>query len=520
VDQCTANADQGTVRNFLKLIREKGVSLSAVDGQLHFEAPEDVLSELDKQLLRAYRNEIIGVLEGRSGAISKSECSLRSSHRRYPLAFSQLAHWWRYRLRERAAIRQIASATRLHGPLDVALLIRSISLVACRHDALRARIVRIEPEPEQEVIESQEPEVRVGDLSPMPQTIREREVLRIIDQLIMAPIDVAVGPLWAVHLLKLSDTEHVLVVAMEHIISDDASMNILLDEIFAQYGIEMCPGSNPLPEVSLNFPEHARLQRMSQWEWSNRHEAFLASRLKDCGRVRFPQEMSSPGDSANGWSSVSFRIGKDVKRKLIDRSRSRGTTAAMIVFTAFAALVLRWCECSRGVIRYQIDGRKSPKFERSIGYYSSTLYLLIEVGEEDGFIGFLDRVTEEYANAYDRADWSYIAAQPEPPDFTHNAAFNWIPLRSSEQYPEIALPRHVPRRHPVSFVHPMLKVSSTDSEPIALFYERERDIDGSILYPMSRISRRSMERFAMNLRKFIDALLYEQDGRVQDVVLI
>ena len=74
--------------------------------------------------------------------------------RRAPLAFSQLAHWHLYRLAERPAIRQIASATRLRGRLDLEALQESIRVIVRRHDALRMRVVDLEGAPIQELDES------------------------------------------------------------------------------------------------------------------------------------------------------------------------------------------------------------------------------------------------------------------------------------------------------------------------------------------------------------------------------
>jgi hypothetical protein len=93
-------------------------------------------------------------------------------------------------------VRQIASATRLCGALDVGCLRNSLGAVVRRHDALRTRVVTIEGVPLQEVDSACACEPKLDDLSGLPADLRAAEITRLIEEQILEPIDVAVGPLF------------------------------------------------------------------------------------------------------------------------------------------------------------------------------------------------------------------------------------------------------------------------------------------------------------------------------------
>ena len=49
------------------------------------------------------------------------------------------------------------------------------------------------------------------------------------------PFDLARGPLWRARLWRLDETEHLMLLAMHHIVSDGWSMGVLVREVTALY---------------------------------------------------------------------------------------------------------------------------------------------------------------------------------------------------------------------------------------------------------------------------------------------
>src|SRR3569833_2569595 len=144
-----------------------------------------------------------------------------------PLSFTQLSHWHLGGLAERPADRQIVSATQLQGPLESEALQRSLDESVRRHQALRTRIVLSEGGPLQEVLESCRCEIEYATHPAVPHSHRHDLICLEIERFVSQPVDISQAPLYGVRVLRLSADEHVLIIAMEHSISDASSLRFL-----------------------------------------------------------------------------------------------------------------------------------------------------------------------------------------------------------------------------------------------------------------------------------------------------
>src|SRR5256885_7588621 len=77
--------------------------------------------------------------------------------------------------------------------------------------------------------------IPVTDLSHLPEPEREAEAQRILTIEGRRPFDLSHGPLIRSVLLRLRDTEHILLVTTHHIVTDGWSMGILHTELMEFY---------------------------------------------------------------------------------------------------------------------------------------------------------------------------------------------------------------------------------------------------------------------------------------------
>jgi hypothetical protein len=373
----------------------------------------------------------------------------------------------------------------------------------------------------QEISDSVDPELWVIDLSATADGQREAEVIHQIEKLILEPIDVASGPLFGARLLRVRDDEHVFIVAMEHIISDAFSINILLRELFAVYFLKFKGHAFSLPTVPVQFPDYAIWQRNAERSWLEKHGAYWNERLKGCSRLRFPVDECLQTGTRVGWGTVPVRVGRGLREELYQWSQRRRTTLVMAVLTAYIGLVSRWCNVSEVAIQYQTDGRVSQKVANTIGFFASPLYLSMTLREDDSFLDLINRVTEEYCDACEHADFCYMVAQVPQPEFTRNTAFNWLPQGSVNiDLSDLGGSEDVITLSPVRFEHPMTRSLGFDGEPSVLLVEADGEILGDVYFPLSRFSVDTMSRFGRNFLAFIEALLRRPEERVKNLSLI
>jgi hypothetical protein len=518
------------IATVLGRVRRKGVRLWSENGQLRYQAPRGALTPEEIEALRQAKGHIVSLLENAARIQKVSPSNGPDVHRhirphtgRAPLSFSQLAYWHIFRLDQRPGIRQITSALRLQGRLNLTALESSLTEVIRRHDALRTRIVLQDGVPGQEVDDPQPLELKVGDLTSLSQPDRETEVVRIIQDLILEPLDLSAGPLLGVKLLRSSDREHVLILAMEHIISDAFSLGLLLRDTFTAYTQVVRGIDFSLPGIPVQFRDYSVWQWETNPAWVARHGAWWKKRLENAGRVKFPldevlQNTAASEQPRRGWGTISVEIDRDLKAQLVEWCRQHQTTLVMGVFTAYVALVLRWCNVTECVFQYQTDGRVDPKIQNAIGYFAAELYLRIHLLPTDSFLDLLKRVTAVYCESHDHADFSYLGSQSPRPEFAKNTTFNWVPASHKIDLSALDETEDALTATPIPFEHPMLKGLERDNEPVILLYDTDGGILGGVYFPLERFSPETMAVFRNALLDFIREMLRNPRRRPNDLV--
>lgn len=516
------------IADMVEQVRRKGVRLWCDQGQLRYEAPKGALTTADIQSLRACKADVIAYLEAVSMSDLETKPARPARINRVPLTFSQLSHWQWFNLGKRRHLRQIASATRIQGRLDVDAFRRGIAEIIHRHDALRTRIVIVDGGPLQEVSVTGSCKLEVVDLTVCQANLREEEIARQIEQFVLQPVDVTCDPLLGLRLLQLGDDEHVLLAAMEHIISDMFSLSILLRDLFTAYRDILQGRPLSLPEIPLQFIDHAIQQSATRTLWLQRHGVYWRERLRDCGRVRFPADARLLPNPSPGWDALPVKIGGELKLELREWCRTHRTTLAMSVFTAYAALVLRWCNVPQMVVQYVTDGRVDAQLHNTIGAFGYLMSLRIELQQGGNFLDLLQHVTQEYCGAQENADAAYIEAQEPRPEVLRNCAFNWLPQGfvswgrqgSKVDLSDLERSGDAIVCTPVPFKHPMLKILDWDREPFVLLFDTDEDISGDVYFPTERFSPRTIQRFGRNFLWFVDRLLKQPTVPVKDVLLM
>ncbi len=493
------------------------MKLRAENGRLHYQGSKGVLNRDDLAALAHYKGQILALLTGIQSLDVQIEPRERTAY--VPLTYSQLAHWRRYRLGEQLHLRQIASATRLSGRLNLDALRNSLAEIVRRHEAMRIRIVMVDGEPMQKVADSAQYELKIDDLNSIPEELQETEVRRRIEICIAQPVDVTVGPLFAARLLRLRENSHVLVISMEHMISDGISLNIVLRDLLSAY--EQAAASRPIswPDLPVQFADYAAWQADAQRARIKEHAAYWRERLASCDRAAFPEDSSPRGQPQRGWTAASIEIGTERQRALREWCRVNGATLPITVLAAYAALVLRWCKAQKIVVRYVTDGRITPALENTVGYFAYLLFLRVELRESDTLIDLVRQVTEEYCNAQECPHLGCIEAQTPLPPFARGCGFNWVPHGSDDDSRGARSSERSLICSPVWFDHPMLKMLEQDIDPFALFYDTPEGLIGTINYAQDRFSKVTMDRFVRNFLMFIDALVTRSSSRVASIPL-
>ncbi len=313
--------------------------------------------------------------------------------RAFPLSFAQERLWILERLDPGSAVYHMAGGARLDGPLDVASLRRAVAEVVRRHEALRTSFPEEGGEPVQRIGGSAV-ELPLVSLTGLPQEIRERQAERLAGEEARKPFDLAAGTPMRSLLLRLGEERHRLLVTIHHIAADEASLEVLVEDLAALYERE------ELPAPPLQFADFAVWQReRPRWDGL----AWWEERLAGLGPLDLPTDR--PRSEARGprGGLETIEAPAELTAGLAALARREGATLFLVLLTGLQTLLGRLAGTDDVAVGSPVSQRSFRELERVVGLFVDTLVLRSDLSGDPRFRELLGRVRETAATAHEHA---------------------------------------------------------------------------------------------------------------------
>lgn len=425
-----------------------------------------------------------------------------------PLTFQQ--QWLWNLLRRHAGWNCLLPfALRISGALQPDLLRRSFVELIERHEALRTRFLvidRLERQCSSAACENQFERASVADTAGSSGTHAQARLL--VEDFFRQGLDLAAGPPFKIKLLQLNDREHVLAVAMHHLVSDGFSASLLFRELWLLYGELVHGQPSPLSRIPMQYAEYALWQHETNCAWQQKHAPYWESRLATAQRLQMPADECGP---ARGCAGMQLHFDAPLSGQLLLLARQAGTRPAMVMLTVCVAVMAQWSRQKDFVLAFNVVGRHRPEHEHMIGYFPYFLLLRMQLQGDETFMALLRHVVHEFQQAYAHQDFGRLAARlPDLP----RALFQWLPWMPDELdgIPSSAASRRsgveVERFHfdfsgrPAALVDIAIQVADTPAGLCASFGYR------ADLFPA-----KTMDRLAQDLRTMSERFVRDPYAR-------
>jgi hypothetical protein len=178
-----------------------------------------------------------------------------------PASFAQQRLWILSQLDQNSFAYNLGSVVRLSGSLDVDALEPSLNEIVRRHEILRTTFTAVDGQPMQVIAPTPNLNLTIKDLSDIPSSERDAVAMNLTAEESQLPFDLSSGPLLRATLLRLGDSEHLLLLFMHHIVSDGWSMGVLFKELSALYAALHSGHDSPLDELTIQYADYAQWQR-------------------------------------------------------------------------------------------------------------------------------------------------------------------------------------------------------------------------------------------------------------------
>lgn|GEM_PF-1660087 len=362
----------------------------------------------DVPLRLLFNNPSIGGLLGAMETLQEQSVAPLTPRRKTtdlpPLSFAQQRLWLLDQLQPGNSAFNLPWLVRLRGMLDVAALQLALNALVARHDSLRTRFAASAGEPVQIIAPTQQ--------LPLTQHhaygLSEAQLQVQLRERIARSFDLQQGPLIRADLWELRRDDHVLLLCMQHIVSDGWSMGVIYRELsvlYAHYCAEPAT-PHPLPGLTVQYADYALWQR----EWLAglkfpQHLNYWHEQLADappllalCTDYPRPPVQSYAGD----W--VDLELPKVLSEQLTALAAAQGCSVFMLLLAGFKVLLARYAGADDIVVGTPVAGRQWTELETQVGFFLNTLVLRSDLSGNPRFTDLLQAVRKTALDAFEHQD--------------------------------------------------------------------------------------------------------------------
>ena len=405
-------------------LRELSITLWVDGEQLGCRAPKGTLTPQLTKELSARKSDILRYLKQAEALTANVGSTIKPVPRNQalPLSFGQQRLWFLDRLEGPAPTYNMPLAVRLDGPLDTKALERALIEITARHEILRTNFTIRDQHPILQIHHTAEGFFTVlATDEPLSGTPAEQElkIQRLVQEEAQRCFDLTADRLLHVTLVRLSDTAHLLLLTMHHIISDGWSLGVFLRELASFYAAFSQGRPSPLSALPIQYVDYAH------WQHERLQGDFLASQLAywQTQLAGVPEVLALPTDrprppiQTHRGCSLSDVLDAGLTTRLHALSQNAGTTLFMTLIAGFAILLSRYSSQHDIVLGTPIANRNHPELEGLIGLFINTLVLRFDLSGNPSIRDFLEQVRGTCLQAYDHQDvpFEQLVEKLKPP---------------------------------------------------------------------------------------------------------
>jgi amino acid adenylation domain-containing protein len=280
------------------------------------------------------------------------------------------------------------------GALDVEALRRALSTVLSRHEVWRTTFACVDGVPRHFVPEPVEIDLPLVGLSHMGAEEAERRAGKIATADAQRHYDLARGPLIRPRLIRVTDGDHRLYLAMHQLVFDWVTLQrVLLPELIAAYRAYATGQALSLPEPQSQYSDYAIWQR--DWLSGPTAAARIArwrSRLSGVTSTQLPLDHPTPAGQRFARGTIPLTIDYATVEGLRVASRRAGGTLFHALAAAYAWWLHRYTESSDVVFVTLHDLRWRKPLSTVAGACVTPVAVRCEVTGQETFIELVDRV--------------------------------------------------------------------------------------------------------------------------------
>ncbi|MCA9538419.1 MAG: AMP-binding protein [Myxococcales bacterium] len=219
------------------------------------------------------------------------------------------------------------------------------------------------------------------------------------------PIDPIAGPVARVHLWRLDDATHALLINVHHIALDGWSIGVALRELSHAYAAFAAGGRPSLPPPALDYADFAVWQR--RWladEVLRRQLAYWQANLAEAPALDLPTDHPRPAVRSHRGASVALALDATLTDGIDALCRAHDVTPFMVLLAGLSVVLSRLSGQDDLVVGSAIANRNRAELEGMVGFFVNSLALRVGLTGALTVGDLLARVRRTTLDAYAHQD--------------------------------------------------------------------------------------------------------------------
>ena len=343
--------------------------------------------------------------EGKTLTEQEPESPDAKTETSHPLSHGQQALWFLHRNAPESPAFNTAAVIRILSPIDVPVLIAVFESLIARHPSLRGTFSEQDGRPVQIVHDHQD--ICFEEIDASRDT--EEELHRRVTETYKRPFDLEQGPLLRVNLFTRAPKDHVLLVAIHHIVTDGWSFWMLLSELLALYPARMAHQAATLPPLEYQYRDFVKWQAdlLAGPEGERLWEYWREQLSGELPILDLPTDRPRPPIQTYNGASVFFTLPETLIQGLKEQAQTSGATDYMILLAAFQVLLHRYTGQEDILVGSPATGRSRPEFESILGYFVNPIVLRARLEDNPSFASFLDQMRRTVLDSLAHQDYPF-----------------------------------------------------------------------------------------------------------------
>ncbi|MEC3841991.1 surfactin non-ribosomal peptide synthetase SrfAA [Bacillus amyloliquefaciens] len=285
------------------------------------------------------------------------------------------------------------SVLRLKGKLDAEKLKSVMKQLTERHEAFRTTFDIKDGETVQRIWAEADIDMEYHEPS-------EEDAEQIIQSFIR-PFRLDQLPLVRTGLVKLAEHDHLLLFDMHHIISDGASVGVLIDELSRLYGGET------LEPLRIHYKDYAVWQQtfIESEQYRKQEEHWLQELDGELPVLTLPADYSRPAVQTFEGDKLVFSLTEEQTSALRSLAKQTDSTMYMVLLASYSAFLSKLSGQHDIIVGSPVAGRSHADLANVIGVFVNTLALRTYPEADKTFADYLEEVKQTALRAFDAQDY-------------------------------------------------------------------------------------------------------------------